>query len=93
MPRVAGKSIVVAEIVFEAEALGDALSDLRAVWEALPARHGDRFRSLERKIEALFVAETTEAPRLHMMGDRVILAAPDVITALLVEARALGLLS
>lgn len=80
-------------ISMETEAVLDAIEALGGVVERLARRHGDRFRALDRRIEA-FLAEP-DAPVVHEVAgeDRLLLmlAAPPTLAAILRDARAMGL--
>lgn len=73
----------------------DAINDLMRVREALPRRHGDRFRALERRIEALEDREWSAADvgRCHDLGEGILLfEPPPIVVELVAEARRLGVI-
>ncbi|MAB00121.1 MAG: hypothetical protein CMN87_12185 [Stappia sp.] len=79
-------------ITVEGEMLRDAIDDLVRAHAALARRHGSAFRDLERRIEA--IAECgTALLELHKVGGRLVAAPSGELTAVLVEARRLGVLS
>lgn len=79
-------------VTFEVAAVYDAAEELIRVREKLFSRHGDRFRSLQRDIEALGGADLGDM-RFHDLGEgHHELQAPRALTDLLVRARALGVI-
>jgi hypothetical protein len=78
----------------EMDLVRDCLDDLMRIHEALTYRHGDRFRSLERRIEAVEEDLTgTEAfgwPEIE--PGRMVMTPPPRWVALIEEARALGVI-
>lgn len=79
-------------LTIEAEPVYDAVDLLGRAHQALARRHGERFRALEREIEALADAELGLGDP-HDLGDgHFIFAAPARLTALIAKARALGVI-
>ncbi len=69
-----------------------AAHELAEVVSRLASRHGDRFRRLERRIEALVDVEWTDTLTTVGAGNFVVRAPPEW-TAILTDARALGVLA
>jgi hypothetical protein len=77
---------MISTITVETEILQDAVQESQRVHGALARCHGREFRDLERRLEA--VAEF----KLHKVGGRLVAAPSGELTAVLVEARRLGVL-
>lgn len=82
-------------ITFETDLIWDALATAVVITERLRTRHGDRFRQLERRIEAFAFGPGAWAPGDHfeIEGGHYILAAPSEIMAIIAEARRLGVIT
>lgn len=80
-------------LVAECELLYDAIDTLQHIHEALTKRHGEAFRALGRRIEAL-----ADEPNYGEMGHadlepgRVVLFAPTLLAKIIADARALGVI-
>ena len=73
----------------EGELIADAAAELSRIHAALTHRHGDPFRALEQRIEALM--EGPFKPKVTSLGSGHLAMAPPVEwTRIIVEARALG---
>lgn len=72
----------------------DAISELVRISKALPSRHGQRFRALERRLEALI--DNMPDPKVQPLetpdGATIIMVTSpgEEITAVIAEARRLG---
>ena len=71
----------------------DALDLVVSIHRALARRHGDQFRALERRIETIIETGDLGTTEHHDLGDgQFELSAPSKLTALIREARALGVI-
>lgn len=75
----------------ESDAVVDAARELSTLAEALRSRHGDAFRALLRRIEAIEAAKFEPVIRTTDDG-AIILTPPAEWTAILAEARKHGVL-
>lgn len=77
----------------EIETLGDTLEVLIAILEALRTRHGDRYRDLERRIEAAAGPDSVAGLGIDALDGKVLIATPPPEwTAIIEEARRLGVI-
>lgn len=80
-------------ISMETEAVRDAIEALAGVIERLARRHGERFRALDRRIDAFL--DAPDDPVAHEAagedGLLLIFGAPPKLAAILRDARAMGL--
>lgn len=76
-------------ILFEFDALFDALDQIQAIHFRLAKRHGERFRALEREIENLPSSDFGEI-HFESIGGAVIFHAPEAFTKILKRAAELG---
>jgi hypothetical protein len=78
---------------FGGEAVMDAVNLVIAAHEALTKRHGDRYRTLERRIETIIESGDFGAIEHHDLGDgHIELSAPPNLTELIRDARAFGVI-
>ena len=83
-------------VTVETDAVVDTANELIAVRRALATRHGDAFRALDKRLEALPLAMLpTPIHPLHADDGscRLIIQPPQEWTAILVEARRIGALT
>lgn len=77
---------------FDTSALQDAVDELLEAHEALAALHGEPYRALEARIDAL-VRKDLPGPEVHrLVGGPLMLSPPEEVQAILAEARRLGIL-
>ena len=75
----------------ETSFIQDAIVTVSRVHDALSRRHGQRFRALDRRIEA--IAEGFTVPEPVHLGDCIFcFPAPPEFVAIIAEARALGVI-
>lgn len=75
---------IVLSLGIDSVAVDLALADLTKVMDALPRKHGERYRRLERDIEAL--ADGPGEPAVELIGSEFTVSAPDRIAGVLREA-------
>jgi hypothetical protein len=78
----------------EMELIQDAVDDLALIHERLARRHGEAFRQLERRIEAVGVdgANLGTFDMLPLEGMRLVATVPSVVAGLIADARRLGVI-
>lgn len=81
---------LISRLVLETEPIQDAIQEIMLASEALPRRHGVRFRDLERRIAGLDTSDITT--ELHDLGDGRFTCTSRVLTDLICDARALGVI-
>lgn len=79
---------VIAALRLETDAIQDVLLELIAIREALFSRHGDRFRDMQRRIEALADLKTDDIVLHNLAPGHYYASAPSAFTSLLADARA-----
>lgn len=81
-----------ANLLFEMDAMGDAIAELSAVFQSLATCHGRVYRDLERRIEALVEGENgIGEPEFHKLGGgRFVVTPGGELKEILRDARALG---
>lgn len=79
---------------FETDLVHDAVDTLLRVHQALTHRHGERFRSLERRVEEVFEqdARGSSIGVASLDGGVVLLTPPLAWRALITEARTMGVI-
>lgn len=76
----------------EADPLFDAVDTLLHIHERLAKRHGDRFRAMERQIEAFVGDDGSGVGTESLEPGRIVLTPPKEWQSLIAEARALGII-
>ncbi len=76
-------------LIAETELAHDAIADVSRIHHALASRHGDRFRKLERRIDAL-TDDIGDCDLISIGDGRMVMTVPSRIAAVLAEAKALG---
>jgi hypothetical protein len=85
---------VVLTLRFDTLPVMAALGDLQALHAALAHRHGEQYRALDRRIEAVIVAIVpADFAATELGAGEFVLTAPEAVTAILRDARALGLIA
>lgn len=80
------------DVVFETDLIGDAVAEVLHIHEALGRRHGDRFRQLERRIEALADGEIGTLGMIDLEPCRFVVTPPASLSSIIADARALGVI-
>ncbi len=85
-------AVIVEVLRLEDDLVVDACNELKAITSALPKRHGDRFRVLERRLQAL--SQNIGEPSLERLIDSLIFVVvpPPEWMAIIREARELGVI-
>lgn len=84
-------AITFMKLSVETDLIADAARDLLAANEAVRHHHGEAFRALENRLQAL--ADSSEKPDLHLIeGGVFIVTPPQEWLDILNEARRLGLI-
>jgi len=79
--------------IFETDRIADAADTCLRIHEALARRHGQRFRDLERRLEALpDLDDWGEIELASIEWGRFVMTVPPVLTAIIQEARDLGVI-
>lgn len=80
-------------LIAEFELLHDAVDTLQRIHELLAKRHGEAFRALERRIEALADAPSWgDVGHADLEPGRVVLFASPMLTQIIADARDLGVI-
>lgn len=82
-------------LTFETDPIYDALDTVARARDALFSRHGERFRAVQRDIEALAYADRTALAdvQFHDLGEGIFVAtALKALTDLVARARSLGVI-
>lgn len=82
---------VVTSLTIETDLIGDAIDRMVDIHAALARRHGDAFRTLERRIETVVETGVLGDFRIHAIGDgHMVAGVPQVLAGIIQEAAALG---
>jgi hypothetical protein len=78
-------------LTVEMELINDACQDMDLIADALPKKHGAKYRDLDRRMMDLEGGNLTPVP--HDLGEgRIVLAPPVQIAAIIRDARSLGVI-
>ncbi|HTK34552.1 MAG TPA: hypothetical protein VL358_04590 [Caulobacteraceae bacterium] len=76
----------------ELDAISDAVTELERLARALPTRHGEAFRALDRRVADLIDGKCGQ-PDVHDLGEGVLaVAAPRELSEILAAGRQLGVI-
>lgn len=83
---------VIAVIGFETDLIGDAIDTLCRIHVCLTRRHGERFRDLERRIEAEMDGPVDSIGMEQLEQGVMVMTPPTAWAALIAEARSMGVI-
>lgn len=83
---------VVATIRFEVDLIRDGIDTLCRIHTCLASRHGERFRDLERRIEAEFHGPCSRMGEQRLEPGLMVLTPPPAWAVLIADARSMGVI-